>query len=87
MLLVAVCDLAPLGATAPVGGLGSGSDLVLTLNALSAILTLMLVAVAALGVLNGVLLDTRERVREIGVHKVLGMTPGRPSRWSSPRSS
>jgi putative ABC transport system permease protein len=46
-----------------------------TLNALSAILTLMLVAVAALGVLNGVLLDTRERVREIGVHKALGMTP------------
>ncbi|MFD7125276.1 FtsX-like permease family protein [Streptomyces anulatus] len=46
-----------------------------TLNALSAVLTLLLVAVAALGVLNGVLLDTRERVREIGVHKALGMTP------------
>ncbi|MFJ2238330.1 ABC transporter permease [Streptomyces sp. NPDC087859] len=68
-------DLAPLGATARVGGLNSGSDMVGTLNALSAILTLMLVAVAALGVLNGVLLDTRERVREIGVHKALGMTP------------
>jgi putative ABC transport system permease protein len=49
--------------------------MVATLNALSAILTLMLVAVAALGVLNGVLLDTRERVREIGIHKALGMTP------------
>jgi putative ABC transport system permease protein len=49
--------------------------MVLTLNALSALLTLMLVAVAALGVLNGVLLDTRERVRELGVHKALGMTP------------
>jgi putative ABC transport system permease protein len=68
-------DLAPLGATARVGGLDSGSDMVVTLNALSAILTLMLVAVAALGVLNGVLLDTRERVREIGVHKALGMAP------------
>ncbi|WP_326704389.1 ABC transporter permease [Streptomyces cyaneofuscatus] len=68
-------DLAPLGATAQAGGLGSGSDMAVTLNALSAILTLMLVAVAALGVLNGVLLDTRERVREIGVHKALGMTP------------
>ncbi|MFF4274084.1 FtsX-like permease family protein [Streptomyces sp. NPDC001536] len=68
-------DLAPLGATARAGGLNSGSDMVVTLNALSAILTLMLVAVAALGVLNGVLLDTRERVREIGVHKALGMTP------------
>jgi len=67
--------LAPLGVTARAGGLGAGSDMVATLNALSAILTLMLVAVAALGVLNGVLLDTRERVREIGVHKTLGMTP------------
>jgi putative ABC transport system permease protein len=68
-------DLAPLGVTARAGGLESGSDMVVTLNALSAILTLMLVAVAALGVLNGVLLDTRERVREIGVHKALGMSP------------
>lgn len=68
-------DLAPLGVTARAGGLDGGSDMVVTLNALSAILTLMLVAVAALGVLNGVLLDTRERVREIGVHKALGMTP------------
>ncbi|MFC8194277.1 ABC transporter permease [Streptomyces sp. NPDC057298] len=68
--------LAPLGATARAGGPDAGSDMVVTLNALSATLTLMLVAVAALGVLNGVLLDTRERVREIGVHKALGMTPG-----------
>ncbi|WP_328904072.1 FtsX-like permease family protein [Streptomyces sp. NBC_00441] len=67
--------LKPLGATARAGGLGAGGDMVATLNALSAILTLMLVAVAALGVLNGVLLDTRERVREIGIHKALGMTP------------
>ncbi|MFF1899109.1 ABC transporter permease [Streptomyces sp. NPDC058206] len=70
-------DLAPLGATARAGGLDAGGDMVVTLNALSVILTLMLVAVAALGVLNGVLLDTRERVREIGVHKALGMTPRR----------
>ncbi|MFE6160160.1 ABC transporter permease [Streptomyces sp. NPDC056486] len=68
-------DLESLGVTAQVGGLDAGGDMVVTLNALSAILTLMLVAVAALGVLNGVLLDTRERVREIGVHKALGMTP------------
>ncbi|MFD4235262.1 FtsX-like permease family protein [Streptomyces sp. NPDC058542] len=46
-----------------------------TLKALSAILTSMLVAVAALGVLNGLPLDTRTRVRDIGVHKALGMTP------------
>ncbi|MFI1469363.1 ABC transporter permease [Streptomyces wuyuanensis] len=68
-------DLAPLEVTARAGGRDASSDMVVTLNALSAILTLMLVAVAALGVLNGVLLDTRERVREIGVHKALGMTP------------
>ncbi|MER7177053.1 ABC transporter permease [Streptomyces mesophilus] len=68
-------DLAPLGVTARTGGPDSGSDMVMTLNALSAMLTLMLVTVAALGVLNGVLLDTRERVRDIGVHKALGMTP------------
>ncbi|MFB6777357.1 ABC transporter permease [Streptomyces sp. NPDC056352] len=68
-------DLTPLGVTARAGGLDAGGDMVVTLNALSVTLTLMLVAVAALGVLNGVLLDTRERVREIGVHKALGMTP------------
>lgn len=68
-------DLVPLGVTARTGGLRDGGDMVVTLDALSVILTLMLVAVAALGVLNGVLLDTRERVREIGVHKALGMTP------------
>ncbi|MEE1807011.1 ABC transporter permease [Streptomyces sp. BE133] len=68
-------DLALLGVSARAGGLDAGGDMVATLNALSATLTLLLVAVAALGVLNGVLLDTRERVREIGVHKALGMTP------------
>ncbi|MFF2328065.1 MULTISPECIES: ABC transporter permease [unclassified Streptomyces] len=68
-------DLAPLGATARAGGLHAGGDVVVTLNALSVLLTLMLVAVAALGVFIGVLLDTRERVRELGVHKALGMTP------------
>ncbi|MFJ3985369.1 FtsX-like permease family protein [Streptomyces fungicidicus] len=67
--------LTPLGATARAGGTGAGGDMVVTLNALAGFLTLLLVAVAALGVLNGVLLDTRERVREIGVHKALGMTP------------
>ncbi|WP_447034849.1 ABC transporter permease [Streptomyces sp. DSM 118878] len=65
----------PLGVTARAGGADGGSDMVATLNTLSALLTLMLVAVAALGVLNAVLLDTRERVRELGVHKALGMTP------------
>ncbi|WP_330289778.1 ABC transporter permease [Streptomyces sp. NBC_00576] len=68
-------SLKPLGVTARIGQAEGGSDMVVTLNALSALLTLMLVAVAALGVLNAVVLDTRERVRELGVHKALGMTP------------
>ncbi len=38
-------------------------------------LTLLLSAVAGLGVFNTVVLNTRERVHEIGVLKTLGMTP------------
>lgn len=68
--------LAPLGVTAAHGGDGSKSGTIVVLNALTAALTLMLVAVAGLGVLNTVMLETRERVREIGVAKALGMTPG-----------
>jgi putative ABC transport system permease protein len=37
--------------------------------------TLMLVAVAGLGVLNSVVLDTRERVHDLGVCKAIGMSP------------
>lgn len=51
------------------------SDVILALNTLTAILTLMLVVTAGLGVLNAVVLDTRERVHDLGVHKALGMTP------------
>jgi putative ABC transport system permease protein len=40
-----------------------------------ATLTLLLSVVAALGVLNTVVLNTRERVHEIGVLKSVGMTP------------
>jgi putative ABC transport system permease protein len=35
----------------------------------------MLVTVAGLGVLNAVVLDVRDRVHDIGIHKALGMTP------------
>ena len=45
------------------------------INTLTALLTLMLITVAALGVLNMVVLETRERVHDLGVHKALGMTP------------
>ena len=38
-------------------------------------LTLMLAIVAGLGVLNTVVLSTRERVHDLGVFKAVGMTP------------
>jgi putative ABC transport system permease protein len=44
-------------------------------TSLIAMLTLMIAAVAGLGVLNTVLLGTRERVHDLGVFKALGMTP------------
>ncbi|GAA3942156.1 ABC transporter permease [Actinoplanes auranticolor] len=50
-------------------------ELVLIIDTLTALLSVMLVVVAGLGVLNVVVLDTRERVHDLGVHKALGMTP------------
>ncbi|MFC0071908.1 ABC transporter permease, partial [Umezawaea endophytica] len=67
--------LRPLGVTARAGQAGF-SDMLLTIVALTTFLTLLLIAVAGLGVLNGVVLDTRDRVHDLGVHKALGMTPG-----------
>jgi putative ABC transport system permease protein len=63
--------------------LGSGSALslntndpfFLTLTALIALLTLLLAVVAGLGVLNTVLLHTRERVHDLGIFRAVGMTP------------
>jgi putative ABC transport system permease protein len=56
--------------------LGSGSGTVLPIiSGLVIILTLLLVVVAGLGVLNTVVLMTRERVRDFGVFKAVGMTP------------
>jgi putative ABC transport system permease protein len=55
---------------------GQGADeLIIVVDALAGLLTLMLVTVAGLGVLNSVILDVRDRVHDIGVHKALGMTP------------
>ncbi|GGU63616.1 FtsX-like permease family protein [Kitasatospora aureofaciens] len=48
---------------------------VLAMNTLAGTLTLLLSVVAGLGVLNTVLLDTRERVHDLGVLKALGMSP------------
>ncbi|MBT2511831.1 FtsX-like permease family protein [Streptomyces sp. ISL-98] len=67
--------LQPLGVTSTSGQNDSSSDTVVILNSLTALLTLMLVAVAGLGVLNGVVLDTRERIRDLGIVKALGMSP------------
>jgi putative ABC transport system permease protein len=63
--------------------LGSGSQIslntndpfFLTLTALIALLTLLLAVVAGLGVLNTVLLHTRERVHDLGIFRAVGMTP------------
>ncbi|MFB9446369.1 ABC transporter permease [Dactylosporangium vinaceum] len=51
------------------------SQTVVAIDSLAGLLALMLVAVAGLGVLNTVVLDTRERVHELGVFKALGMAP------------
>ncbi|MEU9048066.1 MULTISPECIES: FtsX-like permease family protein [unclassified Kitasatospora] len=48
---------------------------VLAMNTLAGTLTLLLSVVAGLGVLNTVLLDTRERVHDLGVLRALGMSP------------
>jgi putative ABC transport system permease protein len=46
-----------------------------TIVGLITTLTLLLAAVAGLGVLNTVVLQTRERVHDLGVFKAVGMTP------------
>ena len=47
----------------------------LTLTGLIGTLVLLLAIVAGLGVLNTVVLHTRERVHDLGVFKAIGMTP------------
>jgi putative ABC transport system permease protein len=64
----------PLGATTDTVD-GGPDELLLIVDTLTALLSLMLVVVAGLGVLNSVVLETRERVHDLGVHKALGMTP------------
>jgi putative ABC transport system permease protein len=51
------------------------SSVIVAMDALVALLTVMMVVVAALGVLNTVVLETRERVHDLGVLKALGMSP------------
>jgi len=51
------------------------SSVIAAMDALVALLSIMMVVVAALGVLNTVVLETRERVHDLGVLKALGMSP------------
>jgi putative ABC transport system permease protein len=51
------------------------SDVADLMISLIGILTLLLAVVAALGVLNTVVLNTRDRVHDLGVFKAIGMTP------------
>jgi putative ABC transport system permease protein len=53
----------------------SGGTVIPALLGLVAALTLLIAVVAGLGVLNTVVLQTRERVHDLGVFKALGMTP------------
>jgi putative ABC transport system permease protein len=55
-------------------GLGVSSE-ILSMLALIGALTLLLAITAALGVLCTVVMQTRERVHDLGVFKALGMTP------------
>ncbi|UWZ59889.1 ABC transporter permease [Dactylosporangium aurantiacum] len=66
--------LQPLGAGAQVN-VGEISSTVVAMDTLAGTLTVMLVVVAGMGVLNTVVLDTRERVHDLGVFKALGMSP------------
>jgi putative ABC transport system permease protein len=54
---------------------GGPDGTLIVLDSLTALLTVLLVSVAGLGVLNAVVLDSRDRVHDIGVHKSVGMTP------------
>ncbi|GHF54427.1 hypothetical protein GCM10018790_35390 [Kitasatospora xanthocidica] len=67
--------LAPVHMSAEAGGPSGSSDMILAMRSLTATLTALLVAVAGLGVFNTVVLEIRERRRDTGVNKAIGMTP------------
>jgi putative ABC transport system permease protein len=53
----------------------NGGSVLPAMMALIGLLTLLIAVVAGLGVLNTVVLQTRERVHDLGVFKAVGMTP------------
>jgi putative ABC transport system permease protein len=71
----AAAALTPLNASVQPNSDGGKNIVVITMGALVATLTLMMMAVAALGVLSMVVQDTRERAHDLGIFKALGMTP------------
>ena len=64
-----------LGGSYSVNTHGGSDKALLAVVTLIAMLTLLIIAVAGLGVLNTVALQIRERAHDIGVFKALGMTP------------
>ncbi|MFD8614241.1 FtsX-like permease family protein [Streptomyces sp. NPDC059631] len=65
----------PLGGDATTVPPPRRKGLVLVMDAMAVLLTALLTAVAGLGVFNSVVLDTRERVHDLGVCRAVGMTP------------
>ncbi|MFI8952856.1 ABC transporter permease [Streptomyces sp. NPDC053750] len=65
----------PLGGDATTNASSGREGVILIMSAMAVLLTLMLITVAGLGVLNSVVLDTRERIHDLGVCKAIGMTP------------
>ncbi|GAA2286472.1 hypothetical protein GCM10010415_66270 [Streptomyces atrovirens] len=65
----------PLGGEVTAGSESGQDGVILVMAAMAVLLTLMLITVAGLGVLGSVVLDTRERVHDLGVCKAIGMTP------------
>ncbi|MGV9428621.1 FtsX-like permease family protein [Streptomyces sp. NPDC003656] len=65
----------PLGGDATTAPPPDQKGTLLVMDAIAVLLTLMLLCVAGLGVLNSVVLDTRERVHDLGVCKAIGMSP------------
>lgn len=65
----------PMGGDATTAVEPDQSGVILIMDAMAVLLTIMLITVAGLGVLNSVVLDTRERVHDLGVCKAIGMSP------------
>jgi putative ABC transport system permease protein len=64
-----------IGGSYNVNAFHGGEKALLAVVTLVAMLTLLIIAVAGLGVLNTVALQIRERAHDIGIFKALGMTP------------